>query len=549
MKLKLKDFGMFESKEFDFETGLNILTSDVNAKGKTTIRTAMEFILSGKAQDKDISDFIPNGTSKTPTATLSNFYNFETLSRSTNPSNLITPSQVFKIDSRKKKDPIEELGVKPAVINFLCNGYNFFNLTPEQQYEILVDYLGNSSFNPSEYIDIPDNIIADVPTQISTKDIQVLYDKFYAERTNCTRDINTADDNIKQITTKLSELPEVPNDVETKLTELNAKKEKYKELRQYNSVRRIEDELSTIKNSVAISKFPEELKKELDDITKKGLENKVKIDQAQKFSGSCPFVSSIQCQSKEEIKKYIDSLILDNDSLRVRGKQLFEQKQKAEQDAEKEKEIKVQNIRERLENEIKLIEVENKEIEIFNSDVDKRNESIDIEMFRINNLKFVSRDIKNLNSQLEFQLNSKEKSSKRKEQLEKLVDIFGKDGIKSKIVKSGAKSFIDNINKFSSSFGVKFDVLTEPKFSLKINDKTSKMLSEAEKLISSISIQFAIAKLSKYNFIIVDRADCLDDSNLKNLCDALAREEVISIIAGTKLKDRISREDCVVFSL
>ena len=186
---------------------------------------------------------------------------------------------------------------------------------------------------------------------------------------------------------------------------------------------------------------------------------------------------------------------------------------------------------------------------MFNADVDKRNESIIEETFRLNNLKIVARDIKNLNSQLELKLNSKEKSLKRKEQLERLVNIFGKDGIKSKIVKSGAQSFVDDINKFSSNFGVKFDVLTEPKFSLKINDKTSKMLSEAEKLISSISIQFAIAKLSKYKFLIVDRADCLDDSNLKLLCDTLAKEEVISIIAGTKLKDRINREDCVVFSL
>ena len=74
------------------------------------------------------------------------------------------------------------------------------------------------------------------------------------------------------------------------------------------------------------------------------------------------------------------------------------------------------------------------------------------------------------------------------------------------------------------------------------------MLSEAEKLMSSVSIQFAIAKLSKYNFLIVDRADCLDYSNLKKLCDTLAKEEVISIIAGTKLKDRITSE-CTVFSL
>ena len=150
---------------------------------------------------------------------------------------------------------------------------------------------------------------------------------------------------------------------------------------------------------------------------------------------------------------------------------------------------------------------------------------------------------------LEKQINLKELAEIRREQLERLVGLFGKDGIKSKIVKSGAQSFIDDVNKFSSIFGVKIDVITEPKFTLKINDKTSKMLSEAEKLISSVSIQFAIAKISKYNFIIVDRADCLDDSNLKNLCDALARENVISIIAGTKLKDRINREDCVVFSL
>ena len=136
----------------------------------------------------------------------------------------------------------------------------------------------------------------------------------------------------------------------------------------------------------------------------------------------------------------------------------------------------------------------------------------------------------------------------RRETLERYLEIFGKDGLKNKIMNNSGSSLIDDINKFSSRFGITFNIESGKKFTLKINEKTSKMLSEAEKLMSSVAIQFAIAKLSKYNFLIVDRADCLDNSNLNNLCDTLAKEEVISIVAGTNLKDRVTA-NCVVFSL
>ena len=549
MKLKLKDFGMFENKELDFKSGLNVVTSDDNAKGKTTIRTAIEFILSGKAQDKDISDFIPAGSPKlTPSVLLSEWPVLSPINRTINPNMLAVSSKIMKINLRKSEDPIEELGIKRAVINFLCNGYNFFNLTTEQQYEILVDYLGKSSFNPSDYIEIPSDISAEVPKEMSVQDVDKWHSKFYEERTNNTRAINSCEDNIKQITTELNNLPEIKDDIDKQIRELEQKKEKYKPYKTKEDIDKVRDMFAKLNSSPLVVDFSKELEIELQEITKKGVENKAKIDQAQKFSGSCPFVSSIQCQSKEEIAKYIQSLVEENNKLRARGQELFLKKSEAIKQAEIQREKEKKELIDKISLLQNELDVENSEIAKFNEDVGKRNLDITNEISRLNASKELKGRVDKLNEILERNIDEKVKLEKRKDQLQTLLSIFGKDGIKSKIVKSGASSFIDDVNKFSSNFGFKFEVFSEPKFSLKINGKTSKMLSEAEKLMSSVSIQFAIAKLSKYNFLIVDRADCLDYSNLKKLCDTLAKEEVISIIAGTKLKDRITSE-CTVFSL
>ena len=102
MKLNITNFGMFDKKEFQFNPGLNLVTSDTNAKGKTTVRAAIEFALSGKAQDKDISDFIPYKMPKaSPNVSITDLEVLKLVNRSTNPNMISTSKGTFKVDVRK----------------------------------------------------------------------------------------------------------------------------------------------------------------------------------------------------------------------------------------------------------------------------------------------------------------------------------------------------------------------------------------------------------------------------------------------------------------
>ena len=343
MKLNITNFGMFDNKEFQFNPGLNLVTSDTNAKGKTTVRVAIEFALSGKAQDKDISDFIPYKMPKaSPNVSITDLEVLKLVNRSTNPNMISTSKGTFKVDIRKTKDPIEDLGIKRAVVNFLCNGYNFFNLTPEEQYEIMADYLTSSGIKISDYYELKGDDLKEFTNEITSKDIDILYNRFFEERTQNTRNIKFQEEIIKQNETLLGNDSVVDvEDIEKEILSLSEKLEKQKPYKNNNETNEMKSLLTNLKNSPVRDKFPEEKRKELEEITSKGVSNKNKIEAASKFKGACPIISGITCNSIEEIKKYTDSLVEENNKLRERGGKLFEEqvKFKKEADEERQKEI------------------------------------------------------------------------------------------------------------------------------------------------------------------------------------------------------------------
>ena len=539
MELNLKNFCNFDELKANFEPGLNIISSDLNASGKTTVKCAIEYALTGRAADKDVTDFIPiSNPNLTPTVKINNIVGFKELSRTVNPNTLLADLTMTKVDSRKLKDPIEDLGIKTAVISFLVNGCNFFLLPPEKQYDILANYI--SSQKPivikEYYPDLSQDNLKELPETVSTGTIDSFYKKYFEERTDVNRTCLAAENENKTLEEQYNS--ESKDSLVEDVKKLEAtKKELLKEPAFPTELTEpLYSKINEIMESKTLSAEFKTKEKELEDIKKIGVSNKTAYEKIEENTSKplflCP-IANIPCSSVDELKEYASTKKEETNKLRKKAVEInnFIIQTKEEEEIEVNKikfiineiELKNKTEKEDIANKNKIIEADNKTVEI----------SISALSAKINNLE-------NLSKQIAKNKITISNAIDRKEKLEKYIQIFGKDGLKTKIISKAGSGFWDDVNKSAKEFGFKFEVINEPKFSLKINGKTNKMMSEAERIMSSISIQFAIAKMSEYNFVLVDRADCLDSENLKKLCEvAKANKEIITILAGTSLAKRI----------
>ena len=117
------------------------------------------------------------------------------------------------------------------------------------------------------------------------------------------------------------------------------------------------------------------------------------------------------------------------------------------------------------------------------------------------------------------------------EVLAQLIDFFGPNGIKSKLVGDKIGPFTDAMNEVLFGFGYKVAFTLEPyRFLIfRENDpmpRTVKQLSESEGLRFGIAFQVALAMATGLRFVIIDRADMLIGDNRAALMSVLLESEL-----------------------
>jgi DNA repair exonuclease SbcCD ATPase subunit len=104
-----------------------------------------------------------------------------------------------------------------------------------------------------------------------------------------------------------------------------------------------------------------------------------------------------------------------------------------------------------------------------------------------------------------------EKLKKQAESLDKLVEYFGKDGVKSKLLAEHVGGFERDINETLEAWGYKASLSIEPYEFLVTNAEgdTSLIteLADSEQLMFSVAFQSAVSRAAGIGFIVADRMD------------------------------------------
>ena len=106
---------------------------------------------------------------------------------------------------------------------------------------------------------------------------------------------------------------------------------------------------------------------------------------------------------------------------------------------------------------------------------------------------------------------AKAKLQEQAESLDKLVEYFGKDGIKSKLLAEHIGSFENKLNATLGAFGYKCAMSIEPyEFSVQLPSGDScpvNELADSEQLMFSVALQCAVSRVAGIGFIVADRLD------------------------------------------
>jgi len=106
---------------------------------------------------------------------------------------------------------------------------------------------------------------------------------------------------------------------------------------------------------------------------------------------------------------------------------------------------------------------------------------------------------------------AKAKLVEQAESLDKLVEFFGKDGIKAKLLMDHVGAFEGKINETLSAWGYKCTLSIEPyEFQITTVDDATCLVTEladSEMLMFSIAFQCAVSRVAGIGFIVADRLD------------------------------------------
>jgi hypothetical protein len=536
-----KNIGNKPSFAVGFKPGVNIITGP-NDCGKTTLKNSILYALTGMASDRDKKELyttgIPNPKSDI-SLLLSNDSGDHKIIRQVVPdTNVFYDGIKKKLSKSKDIDALYDVGFDRKTIKMICDNYNFFNLSSQEQQEILFKY-----FSGASDIKIEEYGVTDANEKIhffgmNASNIPIYYKKFYDMRRDLKKEIeileisksNKANEaQSMNINISLVEL-------ESQRTELNGKiksniycnNEHTGMLHDlFAKLDEIERSQYSPKNTVTIA-----------SINAKGIANNELVNKINKFAGKCPLVEQVECGSKEHLSALANSLIAENNELRAKVIALAAEDVTAKIEFDKTKIVEITAVKTKIDNLKKKIEQDKQTSESQNVLINNENAIIFLEIEAIDRKIAILRHKESLESDIIAISKSIALKQIDLNNLEKYLELTG-DGdksIKNKIVSGNIGDFFKEITEYSREFNYEFEQNPSSKdFEILINKKTSNMLSSSGKIKASIAIQVAIAKKSGYNIIMADDIEKCESGNLMKIINALIESGVQAFLFGHNL--------------
>jgi len=546
--ISLKSIGKFKDVSFDLSDKVNIITGP-NRAGKSTLKNAIQFSLTGDCSDRDKKDLISTiELGKAEISSVIDYKGEHKIVRKLEPAS-ITYDGIKKAVSRKKDiDALEAEGFNKYVLTMLCDNYNFFLMSPEVQEKILFNYFsGDAAIDLSSYKLKPEELNEFYGMTSST--IPLFYKKFYDERTSQKHVLSTIKTTIQNNQAAIKELGDSVASHGV-ITEQKEKLEKlYTQMSQVpqNFFAQLTSTSEMLKDVMRLA-YVSEFKSRIDAINSQGLANKNSIDKCSKFAGKCPLSENIPCSSAGAINSYIASLVAENAKLKDEIQALIALDKEAEDKFKAEHQERIRQATFAVSNAQKELDAAITENEKHNELAREHNLKLKLEIDKLDLILINFAKMEQLDNEIQKLEQEEVRVTKRIDDLERYLEITGKgtNGIVASSVGSNIDSFFEAVNEQAKEFGFVFEKnhgITE--FGILVDSKTVNMLSSSEKIIASVAIQVAIAKISGYNIIMVDDVEVMEAKYIMDLVEKLSYSKIQAIIVGHSLHSSLFQPDMV----
>lgn len=539
-----KNIGGRAALAIGFKPGVNVITGP-NDSGKTTLKNSILYALTGTASNKTRQELyttgIPNPKSEI-TMNISDKGKEHIIKRQLVPDPLVFFDGIKKkLNKAKDIDALFDVGFDRKTLRMICDNYNFFSLSNEEQQAILFKY-----FSGATDIDISKYGVTDSNEQIhffgmTATNIPVYYKKFYDSRRDLNKEIELLE--ISK-STKLNEITAL--NVTSTVAELEAARTeltgKIKANIHTNAFGEQLNEYERILHEEEIKTFISRLNEKIAAINKTGLSNAETINRIKNTEGQCPLVPSVKCSSFADLKEHAIFLAETNDRLRKEVQSMIDEDKAAKLKFELEKQEKIEGIRAKIATIKASIEKERADNSITNQQINSENEAT---MNEIRNIDYKIQ-LWNRKSTLEKEISEIDADIAKKTKTVENYNIYleltgdGEKSIKNKIVSGNIGDFFRMVTENSREFGYEFTQNpSSPEFEILINQKTSKMLSSSGEIKASLAIQVAISKVSGYNIVMADDVEKCEQGNITKIIGALTESGVQAFLFGHNLNKAI----------
>lgn len=536
--VNMQDFCAIPEKVLNLVAGTNVITG-TNHAGKSTVRQAIRYALTAQPDKKDPDEIIrqtPDAKTRVVLvcdSQVATDRNTHMISRKAKPHTLELNGAKLAIGKSNDKDGLFEHGYKRNVIKMLCDATNFFDLTPKEQADLLMNYFAaDEAIDPTKY-GLTKDEAAKIPG-LTTGNIQAKAKELREIRASVNKAIEKVKAEIDFIAEKNAGEPidtEALNKRRAEIdTELSGVRPEFSP-GPSSELMTLEAELRGLQNSTYIPKHAARLA----EISAKGKANKSIVEAYKTNKGKCP-ISGGKVDCKESaLASFIERLEAETATLRAEYEKLANNDEADNNQFLVEKAKKVQEWSAKVKQAKDAIEKKAAEIEAKNNQIFARINELNAELKTIDEHLAKARDRENdvkKIGDLSKNLTTSERESKT---FDKLIAFLESD-LKKTIVSGGSGDFFQKVNAVSQLFG--FDIQADGDVTnLKINGKTPAMLSTSERIICGIALQIAVAQFSGYNFFVADDLESLNEGYYLHLLSVLARhfKKITSVLIGLDL--------------
>ena len=536
-KLLMKDFMGTEEKTFEFQPGINIITG-ANHCGKSSVKQAIRYALTAIPDKKEVDEIIRLADgAKCSTAVITNFEGqTHTIEREPKPHKLRLNGVKLEVGRTKEKDGLAEYGYKRNVIQMLCDASNFFELTAKEQADLLMNY-----FSGDELIDVVKYGISQDEAKdfegLRASNIKATAENFRQIRYTVNKSIDRAKAEIEIINNAMKErtvvhdrtlekLEQEKMFLETKL-KMTLEPVKFPE----RSARWLE--LMDKKKAVEFSDFKAKHARWIAEIVAQDTANKAIISSYNQHSGKCPISQGKITCNEPALDEYVTKINNESAALRAEWEQLNAEDTAAYAKYKSEKAAQLDELNRLIDEQNAKYEAAKAEVERTNLDAMKGMNDLRIQLDGINmalvDLKRRGEAQAKANALAE-EVMILDTNSKR---YDRYIAFLEKE-LKEKIVSGNSEGLFETVNEVSRVFNFQIEAVGGDLANIRINGKTPGMLSTSERILCGIALQLAIAKLSGYNFIVVDDMESVHTPYMQMLIRILDEDfpKITSILIG-----------------